>query len=372
AAPEDNARSAGVGESRREAESLRLPESTLTPDQTLPKPEAEASAAPMAADSDASGDDISGLTFDLGDFSVEPVEEQPAGQAAAAPLAAPVQNEDAGLEFNVEPAAPSEATAAPINAPAEDEGRSLAFDLGGFSVEPATPVEAAAGGEKTAAMPIEAAAQDEDPGLAFDLGDFKVAPVAEAAVAADDSEASLEFDVSALSEGGFRFAGVTQAADEPAAAPVKEEAGRTLEFNMASTEQDAHDAESALISELLSTESQPVEASVGFDMSTLIPPVPAAVAPADAAKSQDSEFDFDMNFDMSNPLLSGAVDTVEADAESVIDLGDMDDAETKLDLAKAYIDMENHDAAKLMLEEVLEQGNERQKQDAQAMLKQLG
>ena len=49
----------------------------------------------------------------------------------------------------------------------------------------------------------------------------------------------------------------------------------------------------------------------------------------------------------------------------------MDELETKLDLAKAYIDMSDTDAAKDMACEVLEKGSAEQKKVAQALLNNL-
>jgi pilus assembly protein FimV len=55
----------------------------------------------------------------------------------------------------------------------------------------------------------------------------------------------------------------------------------------------------------------------------------------------------------------------------VFDLTDMDELETKLDLAKAYIDMSDIDAAKDIASEVLEKGTAEQKKVAQALLNDL-
>ena len=49
----------------------------------------------------------------------------------------------------------------------------------------------------------------------------------------------------------------------------------------------------------------------------------------------------------------------------------MDELETKIDLAKAYVDMGDSDAAKNIAEEVLEKGNEEQKKAAQDIIDQL-
>ncbi len=55
----------------------------------------------------------------------------------------------------------------------------------------------------------------------------------------------------------------------------------------------------------------------------------------------------------------------------VSDLTDMDELETKLDLAKAYVDMGDADAAKDIAKEVLEQGTVEQKKTAKALLDEL-
>lgn len=74
-----------------------------------------------------------------------------------------------------------------------------------------------------------------------------------------------------------------------------------------------------------------------------------------------------------------AVDTEQADAEQSasdleFDLGDfdeIDEAETKLDLAGAYMDMEDPEGARNILEEVLIDGNDEQKSRAQKLLNDL-
>ena len=53
-------------------------------------------------------------------------------------------------------------------------------------------------------------------------------------------------------------------------------------------------------------------------------------------------------------------------------LGGTDEASTKLDLARAYINMEEKDGAKEILEEVVKEGNPEQIQKAQELLTQIG
>lgn len=52
-------------------------------------------------------------------------------------------------------------------------------------------------------------------------------------------------------------------------------------------------------------------------------------------------------------------------------LGDSDEVATKLDLARAYIDMGDAEGAREMLQEVMEEGNDEQKQDANELLSRL-
>jgi len=59
------------------------------------------------------------------------------------------------------------------------------------------------------------------------------------------------------------------------------------------------------------------------------------------------------------------------DPFGVSDLTDMDELETKLDLAKAYIDMGDIDAAKDIAKEVLEDGTVEQKKMAQSLIDEL-
>ena len=54
------------------------------------------------------------------------------------------------------------------------------------------------------------------------------------------------------------------------------------------------------------------------------------------------------------------------------DLDDVDEVSTKLDLARAYLDMGDADGTRSILDEVLTEGNDEQKQEAQELLSQLG
>jgi len=92
-----------------------------------------------------------------------------------------------------------------------------------------------------------------------------------------------------------------------------------------------------------------------------------------ADKSDDNnefEFDFDLIKNEQSPRVEEQTSTEnEVDFESVF--ADENNEDTKLSLAQAYIEMEDHASARESLEDVLKSGNEEQKQRAQEMLDKL-
>lgn len=90
--------------------------------------------------------------------------------------------------------------------------------------------------------------------------------------------------------------------------------------------------------------------------------------------------DFDFDFD---EISGGVTSKIEEDSQNlniededdydlmVADLTDMDEFETKIDLAKAYIDMGDESVAKDIAQEVLDKGNTAQRNDAQEILDKL-
>ncbi len=78
----------------------------------------------------------------------------------------------------------------------------------------------------------------------------------------------------------------------------------------------------------------------------------------------------DFNFDFDTPEVSSIDPVAELDM-GVSDLTDMDEMETKIDLARAYIDMADTKAAKSIVEEVMAKGSDAQKASAQKLFDQL-
>ena len=71
------------------------------------------------------------------------------------------------------------------------------------------------------------------------------------------------------------------------------------------------------------------------------------------------------------PMPSASLTSTDADDELYASLTDMDEQETKLDLAKAYIDMGDARTAKEIAEDVLQKGTDVQKKEAQALLEKV-
>lgn len=81
----------------------------------------------------------------------------------------------------------------------------------------------------------------------------------------------------------------------------------------------------------------------------------------------------DFGFDLEAPQTGAGAEKPAAQNRgfAVSDLTDMDENETKLDLAKAYIDMGDADAAKEIIEQIIETGSAEQKKTAQMLLAEL-
>jgi len=64
-------------------------------------------------------------------------------------------------------------------------------------------------------------------------------------------------------------------------------------------------------------------------------------------------------------------ETIELDELNEVSSEDEDDVATKLDLARAYVDMGDDDGARSILDEVMSEGNATQKGEAEKLLAQL-
>lgn len=99
------------------------------------------------------------------------------------------------------------------------------------------------------------------------------------------------------------------------------------------------------------------------------------------AESDDSGFDIDFSegeassAESENDPLQQLADSLDSDADLDDDefdfLSGSDEISTKLDLARAYIEMDDKDGARDILDEVVQEGNDEQKSQAEALIQQL-
>lgn len=91
-----------------------------------------------------------------------------------------------------------------------------------------------------------------------------------------------------------------------------------------------------------------------------------------AVGGDEMSLDFDQGADIVQ-LDTGGGNDIDLDGELDEDIfSNVDEVGTKLDLAKAYVDMGDSDGARSILDEVLEEGDDTQKQQAEELLQQMG
>ncbi len=178
------------------------------------------------------------------------------------------------------------------------------------------------------------------------------------------NEQALDFDLSAFDE----------AEKASAAGAQKQDDG--LDFDLSAFEQAEEKAVIAAASKAAKPAS-PKDDGLDIDFGT----AQTAAKPQLAAAKRDANV---LDFNVSNAD-SGAEDHLLDQPNSEVALadggidGELDDAlfadvdeiGTKLDLAKAYIDMGDSEGARSILDEVIEEGNDNQKQEAQVLMRQI-
>ena len=92
---------------------------------------------------------------------------------------------------------------------------------------------------------------------------------------------------------------------------------------------------------------------------------------SESKAAENNDFDFDFAFDDVSAEPGSEIAGSDENVSGVSDLTDRDEIETKIDLAKAYIDMGDEAAARGIAQEVLSHGNDAQKSEAQAILNKL-
>jgi len=241
---------------------------------------------------------------------------------------------------------------APAPAPAADDLDS-AFDLSLDDLDNITPVEPAPVVEPEAPVELDEFPADDD--LSFESVLQQQTEIKENL---DDlSDFDLDLDLGA----------------EPAPAPAADLADDDFLLDLDEGVKDLSPAEPVVANEVPQDD---LELPADFDLSLAdeMDSNPAAEPDAFAAELNDVNAELDrLSQSIAEPTFT------EADAAMGDDLGEddfdflagTDEAATKLDLAQAYIDMGDSDGARDILNEVLTEGDEKQRGEAKEMLSHL-
>jgi pilus assembly protein FimV len=97
---------------------------------------------------------------------------------------------------------------------------------------------------------------------------------------------------------------------------------------------------------------------------------PESKVAMDSVEPDAIDLDNALDFDLEGFELGSEAET-EAELEGDGELTDLDEVSTKLDLARAYIDMGDPDGAKSILDEVMDEGNDDQKDEARGIMAQM-
>lgn len=240
---------------------------------------------------------------------------------------------------------------------------------------------------------------DDDLDMDFDLDaigdDEGEAPLDDEAPLVDEGKDELSFNISESSASAPVDDLSAETADtaEPAA---KDELELDDSFTLDESDLLGSDADAALSDDDLSamdTEEPGVDLDDEFNFDDVDSAAPAAAPSQEAAsfnldeEDERAPLDFDLddddlNLDEGDDITAEAPAATEPANTSGIDLddddddfsflGDTDENATKLDLARAYIDMGDTEGAKDILGEVVDEGNDEQKAEANKLMEQLG
>lgn len=160
---------------------------------------------------------------------------------------------------------------------------------------------------------------------------------------------------------------IIESLDEPAKTDVEDDSSNETSTN--DLADDAHDDLEQTLdmdADLESTDAVEEETDLSSDFDDSL------LDEALEVTSDDQFIEESVSEGEENEASDELVDAESAEDEDFDFLNETDEAATKLDLARAYVDMGDAEGARDILEEVAIEGNEQQKQDALALLKSLG
>jgi pilus assembly protein FimV len=210
---------------------------------------------------------------------------------------------------------------------------------------------------------------------------------ADEVAAAEDLPASISLDE--LETVDFELPEVEK--DDAAASDVEEETSDSFDIeNMMAEAEAAVDAEDSVLN--LDSDFSAEELQAQLDELSDLSVLDSGEGKAEEGKSAepsgslglveadtgfvedelDQPLNLDTAFDEEEPERQSA-DVIELkDAAATSGAGDEDDVTTKLDLARAYVEMGDEDGARSILEEVVAEGNDSQRGDAKRLLTKIG
>jgi len=201
--------------------------------------------------------------------------------------------------------------------------------------------------------------------LDFDLSDFPDVDVADEVEQSTTEEQleSFEFDLDSFSKAE------SETASEAMAVSDNGEDIESIDFDFSDKTADKEvEIDTAKLNPDIDDNVEESLEKIDFSSMNELADIKDEAIEDNAPENEGGDFDF--NFDFDDASLS-VEDRSSEEQDGVSDLTDMNEFETKIDLAKAYIDMGDIESAKTIVEEVLEKGNGQQKQTAQALLDDL-
>jgi pilus assembly protein FimV len=204
-----------------------------------------------------------------------------------------------------------------------------------------------------------------------------------------DRFAALDFDLASLGIGKSTPAAPAAAKEPPKPEPPPSEFDNLLDFNFDSlapspqapppAEETYEEQADKTIDDILRDLTDSLKQDEPEPTPTPTPAPPAEPEPRPASSDLSlSGLGFDLSlFEQTN---LGVAETDEPEAAELPEessdlyagLTDMDQVETKLDLAKAYADMEDEESASEILQDILATGNDKQKAEARQLLAKMG
>ena len=231
---------------------------------------------------------------------------------------------------------------------ANDELEDISADSGGSDMDEPLDFD-------MSSLDMDMGDGDSEPQQAEETSNLGSFDMEETSTAADD-DGGLDFDLSFGdddSSGAAEEAPLEMEMDSTSGAGASNADDNSLDFGGLEFESD----ESA--DEMMVEEEAPLELSLDDS--------------GDSTGGVEEEMSMDFEGADIVQLDTGGGDDIDLDGELDEDIfSNVDEVGTKLDLAKAYVDMGDSDGARSILDEVLEEGDDTQKQQAEELLQQMG